>query len=93
MSPFRCSEGRRRYWSLRVRVAARHLGAHLSPPPLCGVRALKGWPGNLSRGVATEQPTSRPKRPKTVKLTSARQTVKTLHLSLGRTVLCGRHDP
>jgi len=28
-----------------------------------------------------------------VKLTSARKSVKTLHLSLGRTELCGRHNP
>ena len=48
---------------------------------------------NLSRSVATEQPTSGPKRRKTVKLTSARKSVKTLHLSLGRTELCGRHNP
>jgi len=54
-----------------------------APPPLLRIN-----PGNLTRGPVTEQPTNRPRRPKVVKLTRARETVKTLHLPLGRTALC-----
>jgi len=44
--------------------------------------------GNLAQGPVTAQPTSRPKPPNGVKLLRARETVRTLHLPLGRTVLC-----
>ena len=44
--------------------------------------------GNLAQGPVTAQPTSRPKPPNGVKLISARETVRTLHLPLGRMVLC-----
>src|SRR2546428_2623100 len=54
-----------------------------APPPLQKIN-----PGNLTRGAVTEQPRSRPKPPNGVKLISARATVRTLHLPLGRTVLC-----
>ena len=44
--------------------------------------------GCQPREVSLEQPTSRPERLNGVRLLSARQTVRTLHLPLGRTALC-----